>query len=45
MVIFIGDCSRYQTNQMKILATIKKIAIFIATHLTKAHFDIAITTT
>ena len=44
MVIFIGNCNRYQAHQMNILATMNKIAIFVATHL-KKHYDIAITMT
>ena len=44
MVIFIGNCSRYLTSQMNILATMKAKAIFVATHLKRAHYDIITTT-
>ena len=34
-----------EINQMNILATMKKTAIFIATQIKKAHYDLAIPTT
>ena len=44
MVIFKVNCRIYETNQMNILATIKKLAIFIVTHIKVTYYDIAITT-
>ena len=38
MVTFIGNCSRYQTDQINILA------IFIVTHIKKTHYDTAVIT-
>ena len=44
MVIFIGNCNKYQATQVNITTTMKK-RLFIEPHASKTYYDIDITTT